>query len=296
MLCRQYCVATSLDEVAASLSAGGDGAKIIGGGTDLVIRLSDTCREEGPELLVDVSGIPELRGIELVDGQVSIGAATTMSEIAHSDLVARFAPCLAQAAEAVATLQIRNVATIGGNLANASPAADTVPALMAAQAEVDIVGPEGPRAITVASLATGPGKTSLTPLEIITRVRVPAMADGEGQAFVKLGRRKALSISIVNAAACVGRAGTSVTHARLALGAVAPVVMLSLKVGGLLEGVVPDAEVWAAVEKCIAQEVQPIDDIRGGAAYRRSMAGVFGRRALQTAYEAAGMNSAPEGR
>jgi CO/xanthine dehydrogenase FAD-binding subunit len=281
MLWQQYQVASSLADALVALAAQPGQARV-----DLMVQF-ERGRVASPPVLVDVTRLAELRGISVEGGRLSIGAATTMTELVESPLVRQHAQALAEGAAAAASWQIRDVATVGGNLVNASPAADTVAPLVALGAALQVAGPGGLREIPVSSLALGPGRTCLEPDEVLTRIFVPLLGQGEGQAFVKLGRRQALSISVVNAAARVRVEGTVIRDARLALGAVAPTVLSSGVVSGWLVGRTPDAELWSGLEAALAAEVDPISDIRAGADYRRSMAGVFGRRALETAYRRA---------
>jgi CO/xanthine dehydrogenase FAD-binding subunit len=292
---QEYQVASSLAEATAALAAGPDQARVVAGGTDLMVQIERGRLVAPPPLLVDITRLEELRGIFAEGGRLSIGAATTMTELIESPLVRQHAPALAEGAAAAASWQIRDVATVGGNLVNASPAADTAAPLVALDAAVEIVGPGGFREIPVSLLALSPGRTCLEPGEVVTRILVPLLGEGEGQAFVKLGRRQALSISVVNAAACVRVEGNSIRDARLALGAVGPTVALSRAASGLLGGRAPDAETWSALEAALSSEVEPISDIRAGADYRRSMAGVYGRRALETAYQRALASDGPKG-
>ena len=286
MLWQQYRMANSLADTLAALADQPGQARVVAGGTDLMVQI-DRGRVSAPRLLVDVTRLQELRGISVERGRLSIGAATTMTELIESPLVKEHAPVLAEGAAAAASWQIRDVATVGGNLVNASPAADTVAPLVALEAAVQVVGPSGLREIPAFSLALSPARACLEPGDVLTRVLVPLLGPGEGQAFLKLGRRQALSISVVNAAAYVRVEGTVIRGARLALGAVAPTVVLSGAVSGSLAGRTPDAELWSGLEAAISAEVNPISDIRAGADYRRSMAGVYGRRALETAYQRA---------
>jgi CO/xanthine dehydrogenase FAD-binding subunit len=283
---QQYVVASSLADAMATLAADPEQARAVAGGTDLMVQI-ERGRLVGPPLLVDVTRLGDLQGIGFDGDRLSIGAATTMTGVVESPVIRQHAPALAEGAAAAASWQIRDVATVGGNLVNASPAADTVTPLVALDASARVVGMGGSREISVASLALGPGRTCLEPGEVVTRILVPLLGQGEGQAFVKLGRRQALSISVVNAAACVWVEGTVIRGARVALGAVAPTVVVGKAVSEFLSGRTPDERTWSALEAVLSSVVAPISDIRAGADYRRSMAGVYGRRALETAYQRA---------
>ena len=284
MHCRQYSVMENLADTLAALAADPSEVKVVAGGTDLLVRSAKILCGELDGHLLDISQLEELRGIAVEGSYLSVGAAVTLTELVQSPLVREHAPALAQGAASAASWQIRNQATIGGNLVNASPAADTIPPLAAAGAVIEVTSTAGARKILVVDLVLGPGQTCLRSGEMLKRILVPLRAEREGQSFAKLGRRQALSVSIVNAAACVQRVGEVVTSACVALGAVAPKVLVSQKVKDLLVGYVPDSALWACVETALRDEVKPIDDLRAGADYRRAMAGAFGRRVLETAY------------
>jgi CO/xanthine dehydrogenase FAD-binding subunit len=283
----EYRVATSLAEALTTLGAASGPVGLVAGGTDIMVQLAKGRVAAVPSLLVDISRLEALRGIRVEDGGLRVGALVTLAELADSPDVLRIAPALAQAAAAAASRQIRSRATVGGNVANASPAADTVPALIALAATAEVAGQGGKREISVADLATGPGRTCLDRGEIIMSFTIAPRLGSQGQAFLKFGHRKALSISVVNAAACVTRCGDTVAAATLALGAVAPVVLRSRVAEGLLVGRVPTDGDWELVRGALRDEVSPISDLRATAAYRREMAAVYGQRALRIAYGAA---------
>jgi CO/xanthine dehydrogenase FAD-binding subunit len=254
----------------------------------------DMGRLKGPHaLLVDVSRIDDLRRISLEGDNLVVGAAATMADVQKSPLVQKYARALAEGAAAAASPQIRAVATVGGNIVNASPAADTAAALVAVGAVAEIFGPGGSRNVPVADFASGPGRTCLGQGEILSHLRVPLFAEPDGQAFMKLGRRQALSISLVNAAARVRVEGKTILEARLALGAVAPTVVLIKAAQELMAGKEPSDVLWRELEMAVRNEVSPIDDLRASAGYRRDMAGVYGRRVLTTAYERAQAGTSP---
>ena len=286
---KDYKLATSPDQAVEWLGRIPE-ARVIAGGTDVVVQLDKRKVDEVQQVtLVDVAGIPELAGVVEEDDYLVVGAATTMDDLAASELVDRYAPALAERARAAASPIIRQVATVGGNLVNASPAADTVPGLIVAGAVAEIRGPEGLRELSAWEVQTGPGRSALREREILTKLRIPKLGDGEGQAFLKMGKRKALSISIVNVAARVlTEDGGRISDAVVVLGAVAPrFVVVRQELLGLVAGGPLAEGKQAAVEQLVKESVSPISDLRASAEYRREMAGVIAWRALKLAYDRA---------
>ncbi len=252
----------NLGEAAEALAA--SGARGLAGGTDLLLRLG---RDEAwPPGLVDLKALPELQGVERRGGLLRIGAATPLTEIRESAELRAF-PALAEAIDRFAARAIRNRATLGGNLANASPAADTVPPLVIHEA----VCLTDRRRVPVAELATGPGETILEDGEIIVAVEIPLPPDDARSFFVKLAPRDAMAIAVVNLAALIVVREGRVALARLALGSVAPTVIRARGAEGRLEGSGFDAEAIAEAARLAAEEASPIDDIRATADYRRLM-------------------------
>jgi CO/xanthine dehydrogenase FAD-binding subunit len=259
----------SLDEAVRHLE-GDPGLLPVAGCTDLMVR--------GPEALhriervIDLLGIPELRGIREVDGALGgleIGAATTFTEIRSSAAVRAAFPALVDAAAQVGGWQIQNRATLGGNMANASPAGDSLPVLLALDAVVVVVGRQGRREIPYGQFHAGYRKTALEPGEIIVHVRLPALPAGSIQAFRKVGTREAQAISKV-VVALVGRVESGrIAEIRLAAGSVAPVPVRLRAAEEAAHGQPPGAEAADLAGRAAAQEVQPIDDVRSTADYRR---------------------------
>lgn len=256
----------SLDEAVRYL-AGDPGLVPIAGCTDLMVR--------GPEELhrmdrmIDLLGIPELRGIREVSGGLEIGAATTFTEIRSSAAVRAAFPSLVEAAGQVGGWQIQNRATLGGNMANASPAGDSLPVLLALDAVVIAAGRHGEREIPYSGFHTGYRKTALEPGEIIVRVRLPALPDGFVQAFRKVGTREAQAISKVVVALAGRVADGRIAELRLAAGSVAAVPVRLRAAEEAARGLAPDVEAADRAGRTAAQEVQPIDDVRSTADYRR---------------------------
>lgn len=251
--------------------------RLIAGGTDLLVQMRAGRREER---LIDLTNlIDRPQPVEANDGMVEISALAPIATVVR-DLQGRL-PALAAAARLFGSVQIRNRATLGGNLANASPAGDMFPPLIVAGAEAIIDGPTGSRVTPISGLATGPGRSVLTADEWIAKLRVPLPTGDEG--FIKLGGRAALAISIVSLAWRWNRQrdGT-LTNVQLALGAVAPTAIRSAQAEAVLEGRRPTAEVVAEAADAIRASIAPIDDVRGSAWYRRQVAGDLLHQALGT--------------
>lgn len=259
----------SLDEAVRHLE-GDPGLVPVAGCTDLMVR--------GPEALhrmdrmIDLLAIPELRGIREVSGGLGgleMGAATTFTEIRGSAAVRAGFPSLVEAAAQVGGWQIQNRATLGGNMANASPAGDSLPVLLALDAVVVVAGRQGQREIPYSGFHTGYRKTALEPGEIIVRVRLPALPEGSVQAFRKVGTREAQAISKV-VVALAGRVdGGRIAELRLAAGSVAATPVRLRAAEEAARGLAPGAEAADRAGRAAAQEVQPIDDVRSTADYRR---------------------------
>lgn len=252
-------------------------ARLLAGGTDVLVRLKDALAWPP---LIDLSHVDELRGISCDDGVVRIGACTTYTELERDPLIARHAGVLAEAAREVGSPAIRNRGTLAGNLANASPAGDTIPALYALEAELELLSSAGLRIVSVTAFFQGPGRTILPPHEFIRAVRIP-VRHGWCGAFERLGQRAALAISKVSAAVCVRMENGVVREARIALGAVAPTVVRAAEAEQHLCGAqLTDAACERAGEAA-ARAASPISDIRSDAAYRRAMCAVLVRDALR---------------
>ena len=256
-------------------------ARPLAGGTDILVEAKDGRVARGA--LLDVSAVEEMRGIEERGGALWIGAAATHTEILESPLVARYAPALPAACAVVGGPQIRNRGTLGGNLANASPAADTVPPLFAADAVVELVSVSARREVPITQMFTGPRRSVLARDELIVGVRIPRR-EGVRAAFLRLGQRQAQAISKVSVAVALAFADGRPAWARVALGAVAPTVVRARRAEqALLEG---GPQALARARTLVMEEIAPIDDLRSTREYRRHMAGVLFERAVRRAAEA----------
>ncbi|MBI3993756.1 MAG: xanthine dehydrogenase family protein subunit M [Candidatus Lambdaproteobacteria bacterium] len=281
-----YHAPTSLAEALRLLGNDPAHTRPLAGGTDLHLQM-----ERGGNAwrhVVDLKRIAELAGIARnPDGGYTIGALTLAAEVeSHVDLAADY-PALAQGAACIGGPPIRNRATLGGNVCNASPAADSSPPLLALGARAVVAGAEGTRELPLADLWRGPRQTTLAPGELLTALRLPPPPVRGGSAFTRL-TRSAMDIALVNAAAQVALdAQGHIAQAALALGAVAPVVLLVPQAAEAVRGRAWSAELAAEVARLASAAAQPIDDIRASADYRREMAGVLAARAMAQAVERA---------
>jgi CO/xanthine dehydrogenase FAD-binding subunit len=269
-------------ESAVALLAETGSAQVLAGGTDLLVRMKSDLA--APDLVVDIKRIPAMRAITAEAGGWRIGAAVSGAELGEHDGVKAAWPGVVEAAELIGSTQIQGRATMAGNLCNASPAADSVPALVAADATVRVVGPNGSRDVAVADVATGPGTTSLAKGEIVESIFLPARPDRSGDAYLRFIPRTEMDIAVVGCgiSLTLDAAGTC-TAARVALGAVAPTVLLVEDAAAALVGTsVDDAALDALAAACSAA-CRPIDDKRGTIDFRTKVAGVLARRAATIA-------------
>lgn len=270
----------SLEEAVALLAQTGKRARALAGGTDLLVRLRR--RQEKVDLLVSLERVPGFNAITYRPGQgLFLGPMVTHATAAAHPVVRERFTALAQACASVGSPQIRNLATIAGNLANASPAADTAPALLALGAELTLTGPAGQRKVPLEDFFLGPGKTVLAPAELIREIFVPEPPPGTASTYLKLGRRRALEIAICGVALQASFAEGRWRGCRLALGAVAPKPFLAGEASALLDGQEWTEELLEAAGQRAAAASAPIDDQRATADYRREMVAVLTKRAAQ---------------
>jgi carbon-monoxide dehydrogenase medium subunit len=262
------------------------GGSILAGGTDIIPKMRHS--QFSASTLIDVTQIQELRFIRKQGQLVQIGALITHQEIAESILLAKFNPALVTAALTVGCEQTRNRGTLGGNIANASPAADTIPPLLVFDADVHLLGFFGKRVIKLDDFLVSPGKTLMNTGEFITHVSFQPFSDAWGVSFIKLGNRNGMAISIVSGAACVELDPEGkISNACLCLGSVAPRVVRSLKAEAELIGQHPTREILKRASQACLGDISPINDVRSTAAYRKHSAVVIARRALEQAVDQA---------
>lgn len=281
---------TSLEEAIGILESEGTGARVIAGGTDLVVDMK-TGRVR-PSTVVNIKGIDGLAGIEAVDGGVRIGALTRVADIQASPLVAERIPALADAASVLASPPVRALATVGGNVGRASPASDLGPALIVHEAVAVIVGPEGSRTEAVESLYLGPGTTTLANHDILASFFIPDAPPGTGSAHLKIGARASgTDIAMVGVSVRIRIEDGMISSARIVLASVAPTPMRALEAEAALIGQPAGEATLAAAGSAAAGECRPISDLRASAAHRVTLVGVLTVRALRQAMERAGRNS-----
>lgn len=269
---------TKLDDALKFLKEKGYEAKIIAGGTDLVVQLR--ARKLLPKYLVDIQSIGELHFIEETSSSLRIGALTTIEEMRRNEAVRKWAPPLWESAQVFATWQVRNIGTIGGNLCNASPAADTAPPLLVLGAEVRLKSMDDERRVPLEEFFTGPGETVMRPDELLTEVVVPKSGDGWGYGFEKLGRRLSHILSIVSASAAVRIENDKIKEVKVALGSVAPTPVRAKTVEKVLRGSTPSEETIQAASEQVVKDIKPISDVRASAEYRLEMSKILTRRVL----------------
>ena len=278
-----------LDAAVALLAGAGGTARVFAGGTDVIVQLDAELIE--PDLLVDIKNIPEVNGIVAEDGGWRVGAAVTAMELLENSDFAATWPGVIEGVNLIGSMQVKGRATMGGNLCNASPAADSVPALIAAGATATIAGPDGQRDVPVEDVATGPGQTSLANGEIVTSFLFPARPVHSGDAYQRFTPRTEMDIAVVGCG--IGLTlddGGACTAARVALGAVAERVMLVDEAAATLVGTTVDDAALAALAEAASAACRPIDDKRGTKEFRIKIAAVLARRVAQAALERARKN------
>jgi carbon-monoxide dehydrogenase medium subunit len=285
----RYEAPETIEAAVALLASESRPAKVFAGGTDLIVQIKSEMIE--PALLVDIKKITETRAVSIGADEIRIGAAVTGAELGENAELKALLPGVVEAVQLIGSDQVQGRATIGGNLCNASPAADSVPALIAAGAKAVIAGPGGTRETPVEDLLSGPGKTSLAEGEFVISLVLPRPAANSGDAYLRFIPRTEMDIAVVGAAVALtlGPDGTC-TAARLALGAVAPTARLVPEAGGILVGKkLGDSELSALADAASAA-CQPIDDKRGTVKFRTKVAGVLACRAAKIAWERAEKN------
>lgn len=283
-----YTRPVDLNEALDLLGSSGERAKIIAGGTDLVPLMREHII--APTHIIDISNLSELDFIKEEKDHIRIGAATKMRTIERSPIVLSKIPMLAEAAQLVGEIGVRNIATIGGNLANASPAADSAPPLLTLDASVKIRRMNEERTIKLEKLFLHVKKTTLQPNELMTEVQVPIAPPHSGGYFIRLAKRGGNIISIVSAAAFLALKGNLCNVARIAMGSVAPTPIRLPDAGKVLEGSEPSKDrIRMAAERAVAS-IKPISDVRASAEYRRETSKTLVARALEEALKRARVN------
>jgi carbon-monoxide dehydrogenase medium subunit len=274
---------TSLQQASRLLKDKGAGGRFLAGGTDLVIAI----KEKGliPKYVVDLKKIPGVSGIrEHADGSITLGALTTMREIETDPLLNKKYPFLCQSAAEVGSIQIRNRATVGGNMANATPSADVAPSLIALNATAKIVDADGERIVALEEFFRGPGQSIMSPEEILTEITIPKTSPQLVGEYIKFSPRDMMDLAYVGVAVAYDMAADKrCSGVRIVLGAVAPQPIRARNAEALLEGQLLTEEVAAKVGAEAAKESKPISDVRSSAEYRRAMVEAMTKRALLNA-------------
>lgn len=281
-----YEVPETVDSAVALLSGATGSARILAGGTDLLVQMKSGAIE--PDLVVDIKRIDGMKSIAQEDGGWRIGAAVSGAEMGEHDALCAAWPGVVEAMELIGSTQVQGRATLAGNLCNASPAADSVPAMVAAGAQVRVAGPDGVRDVPAEDIPVSPGKTSLAKGEFVTSVFLPARPAKSGDAYLRFIPRTEMDIAVVGVGVSLtlDDAGTC-TAARVGLGAVAATVLLVEDAAAALVGSKVDDAALDKLAAAASAACKPIDDKRGTIAFRTRVAGVLAKRAAKIALERA---------
>ena len=279
----------SIEEATALLAAANGNARILAGGTDLLVQIRGGFAD--PDLIIDIKNIPELRAITSGSDGIQIGAAVSGAELGEHPIVSKVWPGVVEATELIGSTQIQGRASLGGNLCNASPAADTVPALVAAGATCRVAGAKGERTVPVEEITTGPGSTSLGNDEFVVDFSFPARPEHSGDAYLRFIPRTEMDIAVVGAGVSLTLAEDgSCETARVSLGAVAPTVVVLEEGANALIGTKLDEDALGKLDIAARAACNPIDDKRGTVEFRTDVAGVLAKRAALIAKERAEAN------
>lgn len=282
----RYEAPRSLDQAVALLAGEHGEARVLAGGTDLLVQMRTDMVD--PVLVVDIKGIAETRQIKEEAGGFRVGAAVTGAELKEHQKLKAAWPGVVEAANLIGSTQVQGRATMGGNLCNGSPAADSVPALIAAGATVSIVGPKGRRELAVEDVMLAPRKLALEKGEIIATFLLPARPERTGDAYLRFIPRTEMDIAVVGCGVCLTLDAKGVcTAARVSLGAVAARPLLVAEAANALIGTKVDDAALQKLDAAAQAACRPIDDKRGTKEYRIKVAGVLARRATQIALERA---------
>ena len=283
----RYEAPTTTKEAATLMAKARGRAFLLAGGTDLLVRMKSGMIE--PDLVVDIKRIAATQSITRTAAGFRIGAAVPTAAMGENAALKKAWPGVVEAANLIGSDQIQSRCTIVGNLCNASPAADSVPAMVAARAKVAIVGPRGRRTVAVEEVVTGPGVTSLKKGEVVEAITLPKRPPKSGDAYLRFIPRTEMDIAVVSAGVSLtlGAKGV-VKQARVALGAVAPTVVLVPAAAKAIVGTKLEPDALAKLAEACEAACVPIDDMRGTIEFRTDVAGVLARRAAKIAYQRAG--------
>lgn len=282
----RYEAPTTMKEAVGLLKKEKGKALVLAGGTDVLVGMKMGTVE--PDLLVDIKHIPAVSTIKAGKTGFRIGAAVSCAELGENKALSKAWPGVVEAANLIGSDQVQGRCTVAGNLCNASPAADSVPALIAAGAKAAIVGSAGRRTVRVEDIATGPGKTSLKKGDVVEAITLPAPVKNTGDAYLRFIPRTEMDIAVVGAGICLTLEDGVIKKARVALGAVAPTAILVPEAAKAIIGTKLDKKALANLAAACSAACRPIDDKRGSAEYRTRIAGVMACRAAKIAFKRAG--------
>ncbi|MBF6567522.1 MAG: xanthine dehydrogenase family protein subunit M [Candidatus Binataceae bacterium] len=285
----QYEAPTTIEQAVGILSAHGESARPICGGTDILIQLRAGTRQ--PDYIVDIKRIPELSRISFDPKTgLRLGASVPCIQIFENQIMRQHYPGLTEAAHLIGSLQIQSRASVGGNLCNGSPAADTTPALIALGAVARLIGPKGERQVKAEDFVVSPGRTVIQPGELMVELLIPAPAAHTSDAYLRFIPRNEMDIAVVGVGASITLDGDKCVAARISLGAVAATPLLAAKASQSLAGKKIDAAKIEKAAELAMEQASPIDDMRGTAEFRKHLVGVLTRRTLERAIERARRN------
>lgn len=289
MYAQEYVAARTIDEAIAALQRnGGLSARVLAGGTDVIVMARENRRKV--DIMVDVKNIPELTDLRYDPaGGLTLGAATPCWRIYEDPVVSKAYPALIDSASLIGGTGIQGRASLGGNLCNSSPAADSIPTLIALGGVCTIAGPNGRRVLPVENFCTGPGQNVLGPGELLVSIHFPPPAPRSGARFLRFIPRNEMDIAVVNAAVAVtlDESQRRIASARVAIGAVAPTPLLVPAAAAALEGQSIGEATYDRILEPVRAAARPISDMRGTVHQRKHLVGVIARRALQGAVERA---------
>lgn len=278
-----YSRPSSINEALSTIKNSNDSAlKVLAGGTDLIIQMRAGL--QSPEHLLDIKQIPEATAITIGADHIRIGAAVSFAQLCDNSKLRQQYPGVIEGLELVGSTQVQSRATLGGNLCNASPAADSVPALITANAECLIIGPDGQRQVPVSDICLGPGKTSLKSNEFILEFILPIPGSGSADAYLRFTPRNEMDIAVVGVATnlTLDQAGVC-TQVRIVIGAIAPTALIADEIANVLIGQKLDEAIIEKAGQIASQLGSPISDKRGTTEFRHQIAGVLTRRTIKIA-------------
>ena len=276
----------TLNEACQILAAYGVKAKLIAGGTDLMVNMKKKILS--PEQVISISRIGELKKLDTSGDSIRIGSCFTVADLSTSDAIQKHLSALGEGAKNLGTPLIRNLATIGGNLGSARPAADLPPALMAYGAQVVLNSLSGERTLSLDKFFLGPGFTAAKPDEILSEIQIPAPLPNSGAGYINIGVRKGQDCNLVNVASFIALdTDGTIRNARIVMGCVGPIPLRASSAEKMLIGQKPESALFSRAGAAASLDSTPIDDFRGTAAYKRDMVGVLTRRTLDIAFREA---------